>query len=223
MKPMNNSMAPKRGAGTVFRPDLLCYRDAAIMAGAGVVSLGAGAWTGFVKTGAVLLVGAGVLAYRWYREGQRRGRGFVVEDDVVAGLQVACDARGWKLQRDMWFDGLGNLDAVITTDSMVCILEIKSYGGLTIRSGRVVRTNRDATPADNELRQAQSQASRVKALMKSSTKPVRPILWCPKSRKEAGVVHAGVLLANGAVDMMVEIVAEMDSQVSAAGAGKGGR
>ncbi|MCK9687269.1 NERD domain-containing protein [Scleromatobacter humisilvae] len=223
MKPMNKSMASNKGSVIAFRPDLLCYRDAAIMAGAGVVTMSAGAWTGFVKTGAVLLVGAGVLAYRWYREGQRRGRGFVVEDEVVAGLQTQCDARGWKLQRDMWFDGLGNLDAVITTDSMVCILEIKSYGGLTIRSGRVVRTNRDATPADKELRQAQSQASRVKALMKSSTRPVLPILWCPKSRKEAGVVHAGVLLANGAVDMMVEIIAEMDSQVSAAGAGKGGR
>jgi hypothetical protein len=222
MNPMKNSMAPKRGPGAVFRPDLLCYRDAVIVAGAGVIGMGAGAWTGFVKTGGVVLVGAGLLAYRWFREGQRRGRGFVVEDEVLVGLQAQCTARGWKLQKDLWFDGVGNLDAVITTGSMVCILEIKSYAGLTVRGGSVVRTNRDATPADKELRQAQSQATRVKAYLKSSTKPVLPILWCPESRKEAGVVHQGVLLANGAIGLMVEIVAEMDSQV-AAGAGGGGR
>ena len=222
MNPMKNSMAPKRGPGSEFRPDLLCYRDAAIVAGAGVIGMGAGVWTGFVKTGVVLFAGAGLLAYQWFREGQRRGRGFAVEDEVIAGLKAQCDERGWELRQDMWFDGVGNLDAVITTDSMVCILEVKSYGGLTVRDGSVVRTNRAATPAAKELLQAQTQGKRVKAYLRGSAKPVLPILWCPKSRREAGVVHQGVLLANGAVDLMVEIVAEMDSQVGA-GAGGGGR
>ena len=222
MTPMK-SMAPKQGSGTPFRPDLLCYRDAAIVAGAGVMGMGAGAWTGFVKTGGVVLLGAGFLAWKWFREGQGRGRGFAVEDEVTAGLQVQCDARGWKLQKDLWFDGVGNLDAVITTGSMVCILEVKSYGGLTVRDGRVVRTNRDSTPADKELRQAQTQAKRVKAYLKTGTKPVLPVLWCPKSRREAGLVHQGVLLANGSLDLMVDIIAEMDSRVAGAGAGGGGR
>lgn len=222
MKTMKKRVAPWTPSAT-FRPDLLCYRDAAIAAGAGVIAMGAGAATGFTKTGAVLLVGAGLLAYSWFREGQRRGRGFVVEDETFAGLQTECDARGWKLQKDMWFDGIGNLDAVVTTRSMVLVLEIKSYSGLTVRGASVVRMNRDATPADKELRQAQSQAARVKGYFKNSTMPVMPVLWCPKARREAGLVHQGVLLANGSVSLMAEIIAEMDAQAMGAGAGGGGR
>lgn len=208
------------GAPTgAFRPDLLCYRDAGIAGAAGAFALGVGSRFGYggFFIGAALAASAGAVAWKWFQEGKRRGRGFVVEDATLKSLKVECDARGWVLKTDMWFDGVGNLDAVIVMSSMTCILEIKSHGGLRVHGNRVVRCNRTATPADKELNQAQRQALKVRGSMKVAA--VMPVLWCPMAPREAGVVHDGVLLANGSVELMAEILAEMDSQGEKAGIG----
>lgn len=222
--PINSSRASKMNtpvsmAGD-FRPHLERYRDAVLLAVASAAAMGAGLAMHQPLLGGIGAALAGLGAYKRFQDGQRRHRGLKVENTTLDGLQRQCDERGWGLKTDLAFKGLGNLDGVVTTASMICIVEIKSYGGLTVRGQRVVRTNKDATRADKELRQAQQQGQRVRGYLKT-VKPVLPVLWCPASRREAGVVHDGVLLANGSVELMCEFIAEMDSAISAAVSGSG--
>jgi hypothetical protein len=195
-----------------FVPHIDQYRSSFALSSAGVAA-GTAAWVfgAPVIAGVVGLVAAG-FALRTYKDGTKRQRGLDVEAQHVAALAKVCGENGWALEKDVWLDGIGNMDAVVTARAVRLAVEIKSYFGLREEvDGSIVRCTKACTPADKEVRQVKNQAAAYAA--RFDVRMPEVALWCPESMHgTARVARCGVTLVNGGVRTLAWHIARVTKE-----------
>lgn len=184
-----------------FAPHIARYRSSLVLSALGV-GVGAAAWVLQAPVlGGVFGLWAARRAWTQFKDGTRRHHGFIVEAEHLERLKAACQARGWRVDTDVWIDGVGNLDAVVSADFGRFIVEIKSYGGLReLDDESIVRCNKLRTSAAREVEQVNKQGYGFSQLYNVPGKLVTKILWCPNAPFESvRQTKEGVVLANGPV------------------------
>lgn len=194
----------------VFAPHISRYRSSILLSALGV-GVGIAAWVLQVPAvGGLVGLLAARRAWTMFKDGTKRHHGFAVEAEHVAKLREACDAKGWRVDTDVWVDGVGNLDAVVCADLSRVVVEIKSYGGLREVDGAVVRCNKFKTSASKEVDQVNNQASGFSQLYNVPRSLVTRVLWCPNAPFESVKrTEDGLVLANGAGQKLMDLIAEV--------------
>jgi hypothetical protein len=192
------SLKQRRG----FAPHIARYRSSLLLSALGV-GVGAAAWVLQAPVlGGLFGLWAARRAWTQFKDGARRHHGFIVEAEHLERLKAACRARGWRVDTDVWIDGVGNIDAVVSADFGRFIVEIKSYGGLReLDDESIVRCNKMRASAAREVEQVNKQAYGFSKLYNVPGKLVTKVLWCPNAPFESvRETKEGVVLVNGAVD-----------------------
>ncbi|MFG6488285.1 hypothetical protein ACG04R_16480 [Roseateles sp. BYS78W] len=185
-----------------FAPHITRYRSSLVLSALGI-GVGVTAWVLQAPAlGGLFGLWAARRAWTQFKDGARRHQGFIVEAEHLEHLKTACQARGWRVDTDVWIDGIGNLDAVVSAEYGRVIIEIKSYGGLReLEDGSIVRCNKLRSSAAREVQQVHNQAFGYCGLLNVPAKLVTKVLWCPSAPFESvKETREGVVLANGPVN-----------------------
>jgi hypothetical protein len=193
-----------------FAPHITRYRNSVLVSALGV-GVGVAAWVLQVPAvGGLAGLWAACRAWTMFKDGTKRHHGFMVEAEHVAKLREACAAKGWKVDTDVWVDGVGNLDAVVCADLSRVVIEVKSHGGLREVDGSVVRCNKLKTSASREVDQVNNQALDFSQLYNVPRSLVTRVLWCPNAPFESvKQTNDGLVLANGAGQKLIDFIAEV--------------
>jgi hypothetical protein len=193
----------------VFAPHIDKYRSSLLVSVAGL-SAGIAGWVFQMPVlSGVVGLAAAYQAWRLFKDGTKRHHGVDVEAAHLDKLRVLTDARGWKLDTEVWVDGVGNLDAVVDTGYSQFIVELKSYLGLKeLPSGAIVRCNKAQTSAAKEVKQVQDQVFGYWGISGRQRSMMTPVLWCPDARHgTAKSTLEGVVLVNAGAEKLVEFMA----------------
>ena len=134
----------------------------------------------------VVVAVAGFIAIRAYRSYGRRSYGKRVERIAQKRLVKAAKRAGVAVQLNVRCPSGGDIDAVVRANDLYAV-EIKSWQGLRVQGGRLVKLNGHA-PDKDPIAQCRREAASINAV---------PVLWMPQARQSRTFNHAGVLIVMG--------------------------
>ena len=145
-------------------------------------------YIGFPGTGAVIGLIMFVIGTRRIGSGNRRSFGSDVERRASKQL-AECLGRDWTCEFGVMMNAGGDIDVLAKHISgKKYIVEIKSFGGIVVQNGILVKANGGAI-AKNIVAQCYQQKTWAKAN--------GIVLWCPKAREIGRDWLKGINIVNG--------------------------
>ncbi|GBE49190.1 hypothetical protein BMS3Bbin13_00089 [bacterium BMS3Bbin13] len=130
-------------------------------------------------------LGFGWAAWLALKSYSRRTHGKRVEHAALIDLRKACS---WAVAVNVPVPGGGgDIDAVVEGPRRFAV-EIKSWAGLRIRRGRLVRASGRPTGGRDPIAQCLREANAIGAVA---------VLWLPTAKRTSAFEHRGVLVVNG--------------------------
>jgi len=138
-------------------------------------------------------LGFGWAAWLAWKSYSRRTHGKRVERTALIALRKACD---WPVVGNVPVPGGGgDIDAVVDGGPRRFAIEIKSWAGLRIRRGRLVRTSGRPLGGRNPIAQCLREAGAIGAVA---------VMWLPTARRASSFQYRGVLIVNGPAGFLNE-------------------
>lgn len=171
------------------------------LAGAAWFSVSAWAmWISARRNPMYLLPGLVFLAAAWLalRSWRRRRYGKAVERRSSNALRWLWD--GTVTTNVPVPGGGGDIDVVLETITQTgrrlrFAVEVKSWAGLRLARGRLVRFSGRPLGDKDPIAQVQREAASIGAI---------PVLWLPNAKRNAIFRHCGVLIVNGTPEYLVQ-------------------
>ncbi len=130
-------------------------------------------------------LGFGWAAWLAWKSYSRRTHGKRVERTALIALRKACS---WPVVGNVPVPGGGgDIDAIVDGPRRFAV-EIKSWGGLRIRRGRLVRASGRPLGGRDPIAQCLREAGAIGATA---------VMWLPTAKRTLAFRHRGVLIVNG--------------------------
>lgn len=177
-----------------FNPHLESWVDSLLLFGSGIIIFFISSLLLLPIPGLFLCGAFWFFSWRKFQQWKSRKFGLRFEAAAIKNLSDNLPTN-WRMRTDVLIPRIGNVDALVSSHDFRVTVEIKSYMGIRLSGGRLVKMNGETLKRD-PIQQCLDQ--------KWATMSNRAVLWMPQAKQHNTFIHEGVIVVNGPVFCLID-------------------